>query len=540
MKLLRPVSAILALSILLLPGCGKKILTSSASPTSPEAEGTVSETPSDTVVSAPVHRPVPETDAAPPPVPAELETILPEEFRAAWLTTVKGLDWPDASEGPVLQRIHLSEMIRNIKAAGCNVVFFQVVSNSDALYPSALYPWSRVLSGKEGIDPGYDPLAEAVRLCKAAGMEIHAWLNPLRIGPVSDERTPSHPAFRHKGWTFEYQGSLFWDPGVPQVRDMVASVAREIVDNYDVDGIHIDDYFYPYGFREDPSNKKYDALSYSKYSAAGESLDSWRTRNVDCLVKAMSDAVHKARPSAVFGVSPGGRLVNTRRLYADPERWAAQGTVDYLAPQIYWDNNRTDDAAFPVALKDFSAATAPVPLVPGLAAYKIYSEAEQKAGFFLSMDVFSEQVRLTRENPRCIGNAWFRVEHFTAPAFSDYMRSGFYYETALTPRLGASPEVLDPVHLEVLPGRVLAWSACSEASDYVLLSFRREGDRWRGTIVYEGPERRFKPGPGPVRYAVIARRGAARSGLSEMVKLPPSAAWSAAPGSGPSSGVVAQ
>ena len=504
------------LAVVLVQSCGKHYKSAVSAP-----ETTVAETPAPTlptenpeiVIDGPgtlaPAKPIPKAKPAP-------KIILPEEFRAVWLTTVKGLDWPDATEGPVLQRLHLRDLIRSIKAAGFNAVFFQVISNADAMYPSATLPWSRVLCGTEGVHPGFDPLAEAVRACRAEGLEIHAWLNPLRIGPSSDQRAKGHPAALHKDWVMEYKGNLYWNPGVPAMREWLASVADELVRKYDIDGVLIDDYFYPYGFREDSGNTIVDAAAYKAYGK-GAPRDEWRMANIDAIVRELSQAVHSARPSALFGVSPAGRIVNTVRLYADPSRWAADGIVDYLAPQIYWDINRTDDAAFPKALSDFASATADVPLIPGIAAYKYYSQAEKDAGFFTSMKVFADEVSIARENPRCKGTAWFRAEHVLNPSFKEWMTGGIYSSKALTPVLGKKPSTLEPVHLEQLPDKSLSWTSSEGATDYVLMALSLEDyGLWKGEIIYEGPDLRFSPGSGPCRYVVVARRGAVRSDVSNI------------------------
>ena len=510
------ISAAAAVMVLMaLQGCGKHYSSAVSSGEQPETASSM--LPSQNQEPA-VEVPAVLPPAKPiPPAKPSPRIILPEEIRAVWLTTVKGLDWPDAAEGPVLQRLHLRDLIRSIKDAGFNTVFFQVISNADALYPSATLPWSRVLCGTEGVYPGFDPLDEAVKACRKEGLEIHAWLNPLRIGPSSDKRSYGHPATLHKDWVMEYKGNLYWNPGVPAMRGWLSSVAEELVRKYDIDGVHIDDYFYPYGFREDTDNASVDEAAYKAYGN-GLPRDEWRTANIDALVRELSDAVHSARPSALFGVSPAGRIVNTVRLYADPGHWAEEGTVDYLAPQIYWDINRTDDAAFPKALSDFAAATAEVPLIPGIAAYKFYSQAEKDAGFFTSMKVFSDEVSIVRGNPRCVGTAWFRAEHVLQPSFKDWIMKGIFAPKVLTPSLGRLGLTLEPVHLEQLPDKSLSWTASEGATDYVLMALSLEDyGLWKGEIIYEGPDLRFSPGPGPCRYVVVARCGAARSGVSNIV-----------------------
>ena len=193
-------------------------------------------------------------------VPAKGQDVAPDgEFRAAWLATVKGIDWPrhekDADGNEIIDskadQEALVKMITDIKNVGCNVLLFQVVSNMDALYPSEILPWCHIVTGTQGQDPGYDPLAIAIKTCRELGLEIHAWINPLRCGPSDMERDSSHVVLAHPNLVQIYKDAYYLDPANPAAREYLTSIICELLEKYDLDGIHIDDYFYPAGFQDD-------------------------------------------------------------------------------------------------------------------------------------------------------------------------------------------------------------------------------------------------------------------------------------------------
>lgn len=347
------------------------------------------------------------------------------EMRGAWIATVGGLDWPDSRDDAIVQQLKLIEQIRGLRELGCNTVFFQVVSNMDALYPSELLPWSAVLTGEEGRDPGYDPLELAVKAAHECGMQIHAWINPLRVSRSDkDPHCSSHISRTHPEWVQRYDHSLYLDPGFPEVPEMLSAIASEIVGSYEVDGLHIDDYFYPDGLAKNAKGWKMD--SYRRYGK-GMKLDAWRFETINNVVKVLYDATHAARSTAVFGVSPSGRLVNTCRLYADPRMWVNEGTVDYLAPQIYWAIGRDDDAAFEKVLESWQFFSKGVPVYVGLAAYK-YAGGITKGpdAPYLSIGEFKKELELCREAWYVKGHIWFRTSDILRDDFKTYILSELY------------------------------------------------------------------------------------------------------------------
>jgi uncharacterized lipoprotein YddW (UPF0748 family) len=271
------------------------------------------------------------------------------EFRGAWMHTVYQEQYSRQSTDA--NKKYLRDQLDKLKAAGVNAVIFQVRPSADAFYPSTLEPWSRFLSGKAGKAPAplWDPLQFMIDEAHARGMELHAWLNPYRVTTSKNEVLPKgHIALREPGRVVKYaDGKIYFDPGRPENRRFIAGVVGDIVRRYDVDGIHFDDYFYPY-----PAGKAQfpDDASYRKYGN-GLKRDDWRRRNVDLLIEEVHDTIRADKPWVRFGISPFGiwrnktsdpkgsatnGLENYDALYADVLLWAEKGWIDYLMPQVYW------------------------------------------------------------------------------------------------------------------------------------------------------------------------------------------------------------
>lgn len=349
------------------------------------------------------------------------------EFRGAWLATVAGLDWPSCDEAPIVQQLHLIEAIKGLSEAGCNTLIFQVISNMDALYPSKYLPWSAVLTGEEGKQPWYNPLDLAIKVAHECGMQIHAWINPLRVCRSDDQpHAPGHVTNTHPEWVQNYHHKLFLDPGNPEVVEFLGKIADEIVSGYDVDGLHIDDYFYPDGLQSDEGQTEWNDSLYVKYGN-GLSLHEWRYANINNVVRELFEATHRAKPNVVFGVSPAGRLSNTRHLYADPERWVNEGTVDYLAPQIYWAIGRGDAAAFETVLDSWRFVAKGVPVYVGIAAYK-HNDAYYRGKDlpYMSMSEFKRELEMCRETWYVKGHIWFRTKNILEDEFKAYILSELY------------------------------------------------------------------------------------------------------------------
>jgi len=436
------------------------------------------------------------------------------EFRAVWTATVSNIDWPVKGASASAQKLALKTLMEEVKSAGCNVVVLQVVSNADAIYPSKLLPWSVLLTGTQGKDPGYDPLAYAVETAHSLGLELHAWFNPLRIGATSAVRVSDHPMFQHKDWWKEMDGAYYWNPGLPEVRAFLRAIMEEVVTNYDVDGTHIDDYFYRAGVKGKGYTNWDDSAQYNLYNG-GKSLDDWRTWNIDEMVKGYLEVTHASKSSAVFGVSPAGRLALTQSYCADPVHWVAQGSLDYLTPQIYWSSQRGGDFADfdDVVLPSWVAMHGNVPLMPGLASYK-YSQAG-----FEDVSEYLYEVKTSR-NAGCVGNFWYNTTSVRRAEVHSYLAGTVYPKQALTPVLSRNPRQLTPP-VPTLSGSKITWEGVEGADDYVVLGLSRSAPAssvWNASVISSGTARSFNGMKGNY-YIVLARSGAARSGYSKVIYI---------------------
>lgn len=271
------------------------------------------------------------------------------EFRGAWLHVIGQTQWKNKSTEQAQK--YIIDQFQKLQDAGCNAVIFQVRPTADAMYKSDLEPWTEWLTGKRGKapDPEWDPMAFAIEEAHKRGMEFHAWLNPYRVTSNAKEVLPSeHMAKKEPHRFVKFNGQTFFDPAYKENRDFICEVVGDIVRRYDVDAIHIDDYFYPY-----PANgKRFEAddASYRKFGNGMERKE-WRRHNVDLLIEQLYASIKDEKPWVRFGVSPFGiwrnkssdsrgsnssGLQNYDDLYADVLLWAKNGWVDYLAPQLYW------------------------------------------------------------------------------------------------------------------------------------------------------------------------------------------------------------
>lgn len=276
----------------------------------------------------------------------------PREFRGVWVATVSNIDWPSKSSLPVTQQqaelIRLLDRAREMKL---NAVLLQVRPASDALYHSALEPWSEFLTGRQGQPPVpfYDPLQFAVEEAHKRGLELHAWFNPYRVSmPGMKTRAANNLSLTRPDLVRQYGTHQWLDPGEKGTQDHVLNVILDVVRRYDIDGVHFDDYFYPYKSYNKGADFPDDA-SWQKYKAAGGTLSrsDWRRENVNILVRNVNQAVHALKPHIRFGIAPFGiwqpghppgvvGLNSHEELYNDSRKWVQEGWVDYIAPQLYW------------------------------------------------------------------------------------------------------------------------------------------------------------------------------------------------------------
>lgn len=271
------------------------------------------------------------------------------EFRGAWIQCVNGQFQGLSTQ--VMQQT-LAGQLDELRKDGVNAIIFQVRPECDALYQSNLEPWSRFLTGKQGVAPNpyWDPLQWMIEQCHSRGMELHAWINPYRARTKNTRQlAASHIGMRRPDLAFSYDGQLILDPGIPENRNYICRVVDDIVSRYDIDGLHIDDYFYPYPA---PGQAIPDNETFKKYNNGFRDRGDWRRDNVNVFIRQLGQTIHQRKPWVKFGVSPFGiyrnqktapnigsatsGLQNYDDLYADVLLWVNNGWVDYVVPQIYW------------------------------------------------------------------------------------------------------------------------------------------------------------------------------------------------------------
>ncbi len=275
-----------------------------------------------------------------------------QEMRGVWVASVENLDYPASPTVSAEElRAQADTVLDGVERNGFNAVFLQVRPCSDAFYPSKIYPWSRYLTGQQGTAPDsdFDPLEYWVSGAHKRGLELHAWINPYRIARDSAEwesLAEGSPARQHPDWVVPYGEGYYFNPALPEVRQLVIDGVMEIAENYQVDGIHLDDYFYP-------GADFNDGASYAALGADYPDIGDWRRNNVNLLVSGLDTAIHDAKPDMEFGISPSGIWASSTMhpegsattstfssyfsLYADSRTWVREGWVDYIAPQLYWE-----------------------------------------------------------------------------------------------------------------------------------------------------------------------------------------------------------
>ena len=376
----------------------------------------------------------------------EAVPALPVEFRGAWVATVDNIDWPSRPGLPVQQmRAELDAVLDRAAELQLNALVFQVRTECDALYQSDLEPWSAWLTGQQGLAPadGFDPLAHAVEGAHRRGLELHAWFNPYRARHFKSksQADPRHLTVAQPDWVVTYGEYRWTDPGVPQALEHTIRVVLDVVRRYDVDGVHIDDYFYPYPVKglEFP-----DDASHAEYRARGGKLPraDWRRRNVDEMVRRLHQQVHLAKPWVKFGVSPFGvarpgvpegttaGIDPYSQLYADVRRWLREGWCDYLAPQLYWPIDQKPQS-FAVLLPWWAREVGPechlwTGINPGRAAARAKHWREGE---------LATQVQLMRQQPRATGHIHFSFKSLQhdAGGVATLLRNGVYAQRAAVP-----------------------------------------------------------------------------------------------------------
>lgn len=370
----------------------------------------------------------------------------PAEFRAAWIATVDNIDWP--TKGNFDSEKQKDEYIRMLdmhEKNGMNAVIVQVRPATDAFYPSQYEPWSEWLTGKQGKPPVpyYDPLQFMINEARRRGMEFHAWLNPYRavFNINRSSVSPTHITRLHPEWFLTYGDKRYFDPGNKAAQQYVVNVVRDLVQRYDLDAIHFDDYFYPYRIagKEFPDDKTF--VQYGN----GMNRDDWRRSNVDSIIVKLSRVIKEEKPYVKFGISPFGVWRNKDKdpegsetkagqtnyddLYADILLWLKQGWIDYVAPQLYWEFGHKA-APFEVLLDWWSKHSYGRHCYIGLGIYKAGTSAPWK-----DRSLLPKMIQAIRHTPNVHGAIYFSSKSFVSNpnGWSDSLQNNYYKSRAPLP-----------------------------------------------------------------------------------------------------------
>lgn len=377
------------------------------------------------------------------------------EFRGTWVATVVNIDWPKSANHTVeKQKEDFIELLDFYDDLNFNTLIVQVRTAGDAFYPSELAPWSRFLSGEEGsLKPDFeDPLQWMLDKTHERGMQFHAWLNPYRATFDLDTTilAENHDFKQHREWMIKYGKKYYYDPGNKEVQQHLTNIVSEVVQNYAVDGIHFDDYFYPYKITSEVFN---DSLSYKNNKTNHQSLEDWRRSNVDSLIKKVHQTIQKSKPWVRFGVSPFGVWKNQSTdpkgsatkagqttyedLYADPIVWMKNGWLDYIVPQAYW-SMQYPPAAHETITNWWAKNSSNANLYMGNGAYKIRNNADEA---WNHKKEIPKQLALARNTTEVSGNVFFSAKSLisTDKDIKKQLRKKFYQQKALQPSMINKP-----------------------------------------------------------------------------------------------------
>lgn len=394
----------------------------------------------------------------PETVPTD-ELIFPQkEMRSVWITTAWGLDWPMGKHDIIAQKNQYIQYLEKFKSLHINTVIFQVKPMGDAFYSSPYEPWSTSITGTRGQDPGYDVLKFMIDEAHKRDMEFHAWMNPYRIATRANSNTPYpvlHASVKAE-WVVSHEKIQIYNPALPEVRQRLTDIVKDLISKYEVDGIHFDDYFYP-----DPSSAGVmvsDARDYQKYGAGYASIEDFRRANVNKAIEAVHDVIVSTRPEIVFAVSPAASPeYNMNTLFADITKWCREGWIDIIMPQLYQEigNQYNDFQARMGWWTQYSYQA--IPMV-GHGYYK-FGDPSYSSAFQSSLEL-EHQFELTRRNSKIMGNALYsaRFVLLNKIGITDKLAS-IYKNPAVIPFLGreVAPTPSKPQNIRIENGQ-LTWS----------------------------------------------------------------------------------
>lgn len=386
---------------------------------------------------------------------AEEDLSPKREMRAAWIATVQNIDMK-AGMNEQSYTTWAAMTLEKLKNMNFNTVIFQVKPTTDALYPSEFAPWSQYITGKaQGTDPGYDPLQIMIEEAHKRGIEVHAWVNPYRITmpfQTLESLDPSNPARVNPDWVVKYGFQYYFDPGIPEVQEYLLDTVKELVENYDIEAVHMDDYFYPY---RRVGEEFPDQESFKKYGGEFTSIEDWRRDNVNHLVAEINRTVKETKSWVQFGISPFGvwrniamdptgsntqaGQTNYDDLYADTRQWIKDGTIDYITPQLYWTRSFAV-ASYSVLLDWWNkevttyAGKHPVHLYIGMADYKVGDNFDQA---WYEPYELPGQILDNRKTSHVTGQMHFSMRQIEANrlGYADILANETYKIPALAPAL---------------------------------------------------------------------------------------------------------
>jgi uncharacterized lipoprotein YddW (UPF0748 family) len=380
------------------------------------------------------------------------------ELRGVWVATLLNIDWPSSSHLSTReQKQEIISILDHHHATGINAIFLQVRPAGDAFYNSAFEPWSEWLTGSQGKEPRpyYDPLKFWIEEAHKRGMELHAWFNPFRAAVHESTHllSPAHVVRKYPDWFVSYGGRTYFNPGIPEARQYVHKIIMDVVKRYDIDGVHFDDYFYPYKVDGQEFN---DQHTYLQLGGAFNSLDDWRRNNVSVFIRNLSQALNQEKPALRFGISPFGVWRNQENdqagsatkaghtafddLYADVLLWMKNGWIDYLAPQIYW-HIGFEPADYKVLLDWWSKHSYGRHIYIGQSAYKVRKDADFRA--WQDPGEMPRHIRLNREYPQVKGNIYFSSKslRINALGLGDSLKNTYHKFPALIPPMEYKPAI---------------------------------------------------------------------------------------------------
>lgn len=405
------------------------------------------------------------------------------EVRSVWMATVWALDWPSSTSSTTAQKNEMVKYLDVLQKNNFNAVYFQVRTMSDAFYKSSYEPWSSYLTGTRGKDPGWDPLAFVVEECHKRGMECHAWVNPYRFSTGSNWSTAQDQALKSAGMLLAYTKSdgkttTILNPGLESVRKRIVDVCKEIISNYDVDGLVFDDYFYPEGIPVTSSAGDYDLW---QKSGASMTFGDWRRNNVNQMVADVYKMVQQQKPYVRFGISPAGAACTSAAvaakhgidrcpvasdwqydgIFSDPVAWLEAGTIDYISPQLYWKTNHKTNPFGPMTrwwsyvAKHFGR----------------HHYASHSISFLNSSNTTSDweeigkQVQFSRDytENEAPGAVFYSAAYVTGKkqsGFGEWLQVNKFQNKALTPAIDWKKSDLEKVQVSALNKRatVLSWA----------------------------------------------------------------------------------